>query len=124
MTDHHDRVEIRGLRATGHHGVFEHERVNGQEFVVDLVLSLDTRAAADTDDLAATVDYGSVAERVHDLITGEPVNLIETLAARIADCCLAYPAVADVEVAVHKPQAPISVPFDDVVVRIRRRAPA
>lgn len=123
MTDH-DRIEISGLRAVGHHGVFDHERADGQEFVVDLVLGVDTRAAAESDDLSTTVDYGTVAERVHDVITGDPVNLIETLAARIADCCLAQPGVAEVQVAVHKPHAPITVPFDDVVVRIRREAPA
>ncbi len=123
MTECHDRIEIRGLRAVGHHGVFDHERADGQEFVVDLVLDVDTRSAAACDDLAATVDYGTLAERVYAVITGEPVNLIETLAARIADCCLAQPSVAAAQVAVHKPQAPIRVPFDDVVVRIRREAP-
>ena len=116
-----DEIEIRGLRATGFHGVFDHERRDGQEFVVDLVLGVDTRPAAASDDLADTVDYGQIAQRVHARITGEPVDLIETLAERIAEDCLATPGVHAVTIAVHKPQAPIPVPFADVVVRIHRR---
>lgn len=123
MTDRedvHDRIEIRGLRGIGYHGVFEHERREGQEFRVDVVLFVDTRPAAASDDLVDTVDYGSVSTDVHAIITGDPVDLIETLAARISDACLAHEGVRGVEVAVHKPNAPITVPFDDVIVRIRR----
>jgi dihydroneopterin aldolase len=115
-----DTITIRGIRGTGHHGVFEHERVDGQVFVVDVELSVDTSAAASSDDLADTVDYGEVATAVHALIVGEPVDLVETLAERIASECLAWRAVESVEVTVHKPQAPITVPFDDVELRIRR----
>jgi dihydroneopterin aldolase len=119
-----DRIEITGLRGIGYHGVFEHERREGQEFRVDVVLGVDTARAAASDDLSDTVDYGTIASEVHALITGDPVDLIETLAARIADVCLAHEGVLGVEVAVHKPNAPITVPFDDVVVRItRRRSP-
>jgi dihydroneopterin aldolase len=117
-----DRVEVLGIRATGHHGVFGFEKEQGQEFVVDVVLHLDTRPAAASDDLADAVDYGVVAGRVHDVVTGEPVDLVEALAARVADACLADLRVRAVDVAVHKPQAPIAVPFDDVVVRIHRAA--
>lgn len=123
MTDRedvHDRIEICGLRGIGYHGVFEHERREGQEFRVDVVLFVDTRPAAASDDLVDTVDYGSVSTDVHAIITGDPVDLIETLAARISDACLAHEGVLGVEVAVHKPNAPITVPFDDVIVRIRR----
>lgn len=123
MTDRedvHDWIEIRGLRGIGYHGVFEHERREGQEFRVDVVLFVDTRPAAASDDLVDTVDYGSVSTDVHAIITGDPVDLIETLAARISDACLAHEGVLGVEVAVHKPNAPITVPFDDVIVRIRR----
>jgi dihydroneopterin aldolase len=115
------QIELVGLRAKGFHGVFAAERRNGQEFVVDLVLHVDTRPAAASDDLADTVDYGAVAQRVHDLVTGEPVDLIETLANRIAAACLAQQRVQAVEVAVHKPQAPLGVPFSDVVLRVVRR---
>ncbi|MFP5335203.1 MAG: 2-amino-4-hydroxy-6-hydroxymethyldihydropteridine diphosphokinase [Actinomycetes bacterium] len=118
-----DRIELSGLRAKGFHGVFEDERRAGQEFVVDLVLHVDTREAAAGDDLAATVDYGAVARRVHDLVTGPPYDLIETLADRIAVACLEHSRVEGVEVAVHKPQAPITVPFEDVIVRVTRRRP-
>jgi len=115
-----DRVALRGLRAHGHHGVFERERDQGQTFVVDLVLGLDTRPAAAEDDLARTVDYGTVAEQVVAVVEGEPVDLIETLAQRIADQCLTHEVVREVEVVVHKPEAPITVPFDDVTITIKR----
>lgn len=116
-----DRVSLRGLRAHGHHGVLAREREDGQTFVVDLVLGLDSRPAAAGDDLARTVDYGVVAEEVVELVKGEPVNLIETLADRIARSCLKHDAVQEVEVTVHKPGAPITVPFDDVTITIQRR---
>ena len=115
-----DRVALHGLRARGRHGVLAREREEGQTFVVDLVLGLDTRPAAAADDLSLTVDYGAVAEEVVAVVEGEPVDLIETLAQRIADRCLARDGVREVEVVVHKPQAPITVPFDDVTVTIKR----
>jgi 7,8-dihydroneopterin aldolase/epimerase/oxygenase len=115
-----DRIELRGLTARGRHGWFAFETDAGQEFRVDVVLGVDTRTAAKSDDLADTVDYGTMAEGVVGLVTGEPVKLVETLAQRIADLCLDNPRVEDVEVTVHKPQAPISVPFDDLTVTIRR----
>ena len=115
-----DRIALRGVRAHGRHGVLPEERENGQEFVVDAVLKLDTRMAAASDDLADTVDYGSLAQRLADVVTGEPCDLIETLAHRLAEVCLADPRVFEVEVTVHKPQAPIAVPFDDVAVTVVR----
>ncbi|MEU1182280.1 dihydroneopterin aldolase [Streptomyces sp. NPDC005820] len=115
-----DRVALRGLKARGYHGVFPEERREGQTFVVDLVLGLDTRPAAAADDLAKTVHYGIVAEEVVAVVEGEPVNLIETLAERIAQACLQHDGVQEVEVVVHKPNAPITVPFDDVTVTITR----
>ncbi|MCX2970758.1 dihydroneopterin aldolase [Streptomyces sp. TRM70308] len=115
-----DRVAVRGLRAHGRHGVFPHERAEGQLFVVDVDMGVDTRAAAAGDELAKTVHYGVVAEEVHAIVTGEPVDLIETLAQRIADQCLTHAAVHEVEVVVHKPGAPITVPFDDVTITIKR----
>ncbi|NGN65137.1 dihydroneopterin aldolase [Streptomyces sp. A7024] len=115
-----DRVALHGLKVRGHHGVFDHERADGQTFVVDLVLSLDTSAAAAADDLTKTVHYGIVAEEVAAIIGGEPVDLIETLAERIAAQCLKHDPVQQVEVTVHKPDAPITVPFDDVTVTITR----
>ena len=115
-----DRITLSGLRGRGLHGVYPRERVEGQTFVVDAMLELDTRAAAADDDLAATVDYGAIAEKLVAVIEGEPVNLIETLAARLAASCLADPAVTAVEITVHKPDAPITVPFEDVSVSIRR----
>jgi dihydroneopterin aldolase len=116
-----DRISLLGLRSFGRHGVLDHERRDGQEFVVDAVLWLDTRSAAAADDLALTVDYGAVAARLAAIVSGEPVALIETLAARLAAACLsADRAVREVEITVHKPHAPVSVPFRDVTVTIRR----
>ena len=115
-----DQIAIRGIRGFGRHGVFDHERANGQEFAVDVVLDVSTRAAGASDELSDTVDYGHVASTVHALIVGEPVDLVETLAERIAEACLAFDGVNGVSVTVHKPNAPIEVPFDDVEVRIRR----
>lgn len=115
-----DRVALRGLKARGHHGVFQREREEGQTFIVDLTLGLDIRPAAADDDLAKTVHYGIVAEEVAAVVQGEPVDLIETLAERIAQTCLKHDGVLEVEVCVHKPDAPITVPFDDVTVTITR----
>jgi dihydroneopterin aldolase len=115
-----DRVALRGLKARGHHGVFQKEREEGQTFIVDLTLGLDTRPAAADDDLSKTVHYGIVAEEVVAVVEGEPVDLIETLAERIAQACLKHDGVQEVEVCVHKPDAPITVPFDDVTVTITR----
>jgi dihydroneopterin aldolase len=115
-----DRLAVRGLTVTGHHGVFDFERRDGQPFVVDLVLGLDTRAAAAGDDLADTVDYGGLVSRVVAAVKHDPVDLIETLAQRIADVCLSDPRVEWVEVTVHKPEAPIEAAFDDVALTITR----
>jgi dihydroneopterin aldolase len=115
-----DQLTLTGLRATAHHGVFEHERVNGQEFVVDLTVWLDSRAAAASDDLDKTVNYGVLAGEVVAAVERDPVDLIETVAERIAGVALAHPAVARVRVTLHKPAAPIEVPFDDVSITIER----
>lgn len=115
-----DRIVLRGLYAHGRHGVLPVERRDGQTFVVDVSVELDTRAAADTDDLSATVDYGELARQVVSLVQGEPVDLLETLASRLAAHVLDDPKVLAVEVTVHKPQAPVGVPLEDVAVTIRR----
>jgi dihydroneopterin aldolase len=115
-----DRLALRGIRGFGHHGVFDFERADGQEFVVDVVLGVDTRAAGETDDLGETVDYGQLAKGVKATIESDPVNLVETLAQRIADLCLGEPVVRWAEVTVHKPDAPVDVAFDDVAITIYR----
>ncbi|UUT36640.1 dihydroneopterin aldolase [Microbacterium elymi] len=115
-----DEITLRGLRAFGYHGVYPHERREGQVFVVDLTLFVDTRAAAASDDVADTAHYGDVAVAATEIIAGEPVNLIETLGARIAERALSFTGVRAVAVTVHKPDAPITVPFEDVTVTIRR----
>ena len=115
-----DRITVRGLRVFARHGVHDAERQAGQEFVIDAVLWLDTRPAAAGDDLAKTVDYGALAGRLAGLAGDPPVRLIETLAQRLAKACLSEPAVEEAEITVHKPNAPIGHPFDDVSVTIRR----
>ncbi|MEU7741256.1 dihydroneopterin aldolase [Nonomuraea sp. NPDC052129] len=115
-----DRIALKGLRARGRHGVLAAERELGQEFVVDATLFLDTAPAAASDDLGKTVHYGELAQALVAVVEGEPVELIETLAQRLADVCLAAGLVESVEVSVHKPAAPIPLPFDDVVVTIQR----
>lgn len=115
-----DRIDLRGLRARGHHGVFEHERRDGQEFVVDVTIGLDVTPAGIDDDLGATVDYGVLAQQIHDVVTGPPMDLIESLALRMVDLCLSHPPVQWASVTVHKPEAPIPVAFDDVSVTTER----
>ncbi|MCX8527036.1 MAG: dihydroneopterin aldolase [Candidatus Nanopelagicales bacterium] len=115
-----DRICVTGIRGVGYHGVLERERVEGQEFNVDVTMIVDTYTVAASDDLADTVDYSAVAEAVHAFIVGPPMALIETLAARIADRCMDFDGVRGVIITVHKPQAPIAVPFDDVSVTIER----
>lgn len=115
-----DRIEIRGLRVHGHHGVLAAERRDGQLFVVDVILETDVSTAGASDALADTVDYASVVDNLAAIVSGEPVDLVETLAERLAAACLADMRVVAVEIAVHKPDAPVSEQVEDIVVRVRR----
>lgn len=115
-----DRIELRGLTVRGRHGVFEHERADGQDFVVDLTVWIDLVDAAASDDLSHTYDYGLLAERAAAIVAGPARNLIETVAAEIAEDVMNDERVHAVEVAVHKPQAPIPLTFTDVAVTARR----
>ena len=115
-----DEITLTGLTVFGYHGVFDFERRQGQEFTIDLTLQLPLAAAAASDDVADTVHYGELADRVAAIVAGEPVNLIETLAQRIADAALDDERVAAVTVTVHKPHAPIEQTFADVSVTVRR----
>lgn len=116
----HDTISLRGVSARGRHGVLPSERQNGQRFIVDADLSVDLRSAGRSDALTDTVNYADVAQRIVDEIRGEPVDLIERLAQRIADALLRIDRVDAVTITVHKPQAPIPVPFTDVAVRVHR----
>jgi len=115
-----DRIRLAGLRVRGRHGVFDFERRDGQDFVVDVELELNLAVPAASDQLSDTVHYGELAEQLAAVVAGEPVNLLETLAERLAAVCLADPRVSACEVTVHKPQAPIPLSFTDVAVTIRR----
>ena len=116
-----DVIALRGLSCHGRHGVFPDERRDGQVFIVDALLWLDTREAAASDALADTVDYGALAHALAAVVEGEPVDLLETLASRLIAVCLHDPRVDEAEVTVHKPQAPIPLAFSDVAVTVRRR---
>ncbi|WP_291046319.1 dihydroneopterin aldolase [Herbiconiux sp.] len=120
-----DLLTLTGLEVFAHHGVFDFERENGQRFVIDVELALDTAPAAGADDLAQTVHYGELAIEISDAVAADPVDLIETLAERVAGVVLAHPPVQRVRVVVHKPDAPIPLPFSDVSITIvRHRASA
>jgi 7,8-dihydroneopterin aldolase/epimerase/oxygenase len=115
-----DRITLSGIEVFGRHGVLPHEREHGQRFVVDVVLEVDLAAAAGSDRLADTVDYGGLAAAVAAVVGGEPADLIETVAGRVADLALADERVAAVEVTVHKPNAPLPVVAREVAVTLRR----
>ena len=115
-----DKITITGIKAHGKHGVFEHEKIDGQDFVVDATLKLDLREASHSDDLTKSVNYDEVSVLIHETIQGPSVNLIETLAERIGNAILnRFKTVEEVEVTVHKPGAPVSVPFGDVAVTLK-----
>lgn len=115
-----DHITLTGVRAFGYHGVYPDEKRDGQEFVVDATVYLPLARAAETDDVVDTVHYGELAERIAAIVSGEPVDLLEKLAARIADHVLRDERIEAVAVTVHKPAAPIPVPFADVSVTITR----
>lgn len=115
-----DRIELRGLTVRGNHGVFDHERRDGQDFVVDITVWIDLEQAAASDDLNDTYDYGVLAQRAADIVAGPARNLIETVSAEIAEAVMADSRVHAVEVVLHKPKAPIPLAFSDVAVVARR----
>lgn len=116
-----DVITLTGITAIGYHGVFDHEKRDGQPFIVDAALHTDISAAAASDDLTRTANYGEVAETIAGLIRGESLDLIETLTVRIAERILTdFPGVVAVDVTVHKPKAPIQVPFADVSITVHR----
>jgi 7,8-dihydroneopterin aldolase/epimerase/oxygenase len=115
-----DLIALSGIAGFGYHGVFESERREGQTFIADVQIGLDLSEAAQTDALDKTVHYGVLAEQVHEVLTGEALDLIETLALRIVNVCLGHDLVQWAKVTVHKPSAPIEVAFDDVAVTIER----
>ena len=116
-----DLIEIKGIKSFGFHGVFESEKVTGQDFYVDVVLEVDLTRASVSDDVSDTINYAEVTDLVVAQITGDPVSLIEKLAGNIADRIKAtYPQAATVSVTVHKPQAPVNAQIKDISVTINR----
>lgn len=118
-----DNITLTGLRARANHGVFEEERRTGQVFVIDAVVYLDLTAASQSDDLDRTVHYGVLAEQIVAAVESDPVDLIETVAERVAALALSFPAAQRARVTIHKPNAPIPERFDDVAVTITRGRP-
>jgi 7,8-dihydroneopterin aldolase/epimerase/oxygenase len=124
-----DHITLTGVRARGFHGVFDFERRQGQDFIVDVILHVEGLAdAARSDVLTGTVHYGEVAQRIVAHITGEPADLIETLALRIGEDLVSFPRVTSAQVTVHKPSAPITdaegapIQFQDVSVTLTIQA--
>jgi 7,8-dihydroneopterin aldolase/epimerase/oxygenase len=115
-----DRIVLTGLRVYGFHGVYGYERRHGQDFVVDAEIEMDLSRPAATDDVTDTLHYGDLAAALAAIVGGEPVNLLETLAVRLVEACLAFPPVFAATITVHKPNAPIAEAFSDVSVRLRR----
>jgi dihydroneopterin aldolase len=116
-----DQINITGIKAIGYHGVLPHEAIEGQEFIVDLLINLDLQAASRSDQLTDTVNYADLAQIVHENIVGERVQLIERLAGRIADEIKAtYPQILSISVTVHKPHAPVTLDFTDISITISR----
>lgn len=115
-----DRITVTGLKVRGHHGVYDHEKRDGQDFLVDMTVWIDLAAAAAQDDLDRTVDYGELANRAAAIVSGPSRDLVETVATEIADGIMLDERVHAAEVTIHKPSAPIPLPFGDVAVTIRR----
>ena len=116
-----DQIVLTGIHGFGYHGLFEHERKDGQDFFVDLTLSVDLTAAAQSDAIEDTVNYAEITDLVVEEITSNPVNLIEKLAARIAERVLnQYIKVQSIAVTVHKPQAPVAAQLKDIAVVVTR----
>jgi dihydroneopterin aldolase len=116
-------VEIRGLELLAYCGVLDEEQARRQPFRLDLDLYLDLRAAGASDDLADTVDYGAVTDKVMALVEGERFTLVERLAQRVADLAFESPAVAAVTVTVAKIRPPLAVHVDSTGARIHRVRP-
>jgi len=115
-----DIVVIEGIEAMARHGVSQQEKETPRKFLVDVVVHLDTRMAARSDEIAKTIDYGMVAKEVVTRLTRDPVDLIETVAEGIARGILELGAALAVDVVVHKSGVDLGVPFSDVYVQIRR----
>jgi dihydroneopterin aldolase len=118
-----DVVSLTGLTVHAFHGLLDHEKQEGQEFLVDVELHQDVSQAAATDDLKAATNYADVADVVVSVMTANRFDLIETAAVTVANSVLnTFQAVA-VRVTVHKPSAPILHEFDDVSVSVWRSRP-
>jgi len=116
-----DEIKITGLKLFGHHGVFSEEKEKGQNFLVDITFETNTRQPGITDELTDTIHYGEASEYVAQIFDEESLDLIEAVAEKIAmKLLIKYPMASSVTVTLHKPEAPIPVPFEDVSIKIKR----
>lgn len=116
-----DQIIIEDIQIYAYHGVYQQENENGQNFYVSAILDTDTREAGRTDDLALSTNYGVVCRFLHTFLTEHTYKLIETAAERASEALLLqFPHVRQVTLEVKKPEAPITVPFGSVSVRIVR----
>ncbi len=118
-----DSIRITGLELFGYHGVYDHEKQNGQRFLVDLAVWIDTDNASVSDDLSQTLDYGELVKVVAAEVQGESVDLIEKLAAKVLDVVWRFEEALAAEVTVHKPEAPVGFPVTDISVTLKRERP-
>ncbi len=118
-----DSIRITGLELFGYHGVYDHEKQNGQRFLVDLVVWIDTDNASVSDDLSQTLDYGELVKAVATEVQGESVDLIEKLAAKVLGVVWRFEDALAAEVTVHKPEAPVGFPVSDISVTLKRERP-
>ena len=119
------KIKISGLRVFAHHGVFDFERQNGQDFYIDAVVWMHGNKAAMTDDLGDTVHYGTLSQAIVENVRNEPVDLIETLAQRLLDLVLNFGGptspIRKAKITVHKPNAPIPYDFKDVSITVKAK---
>lgn len=116
-----DSIRLDGIRVFAHHGVYEAEKARGQIFLIDVHLRLDLSVAGETDDLAATIHYGELADAINQRASSERWDLIERVAQRIAELVLEDPRVDEVTVTVHKPEVTLPTPVASVSVSVTRR---
>ena len=118
-----DSIRITGLELFGHHGVFDFEKHDGQRFLIDLTVWLETDRASHYDDLTHTLDYSELVNKVAEVVQGKAVDLIETLASRVLDVVWGFDQAMSAEVTIHKPDAPVEFPVADISVTMRRERP-
>lgn len=116
-----DEIRIDNLKIFAHHGVFEHENINGQNFYLNAILYTSTEKAGTLDELEYSTDYGSVCTLINETMTQNTFKLIESAAQKTAlEILKKFPLVKSVDIEIRKPEAPIDMDFESVSVKIHR----